>query len=87
MHHGAAKAVQQDLTSLMEKKETPALWKIVSLGQQDVDAGRGKPVAQERLGYPELPDVQQRWRQPIDAQQRLFHAAAGRIQPQGGSTG
>ena len=42
--NGEAKAVLQDLASYEETQETLALLKILALGQQDVDAGRVKPV-------------------------------------------
>jgi prevent-host-death family protein len=43
--NGEAKAVLQDVASFEEAHETLALLKILALGQQDVDAGRVKPVA------------------------------------------
>ena len=43
--NGEAKAVLQDLASFEETQETLALLKILALGQQDVEAGRLKPVA------------------------------------------
>jgi hypothetical protein len=42
---GEAKAVLQDVASFAETQETLALLKILALGQQDVEAGRVKPVA------------------------------------------
>jgi prevent-host-death family protein len=42
---GEAKAVLQDVASVEETRETMALLKILALGQQDVEAGRVKPVA------------------------------------------
>ena len=42
--NGEAKAVLQDLASWEETQETLALLKLLALGQQDVDAGRVKPV-------------------------------------------
>ena len=36
----------QDLASYKETQETLALLKLLALGQQDVDAGRVKPVAE-----------------------------------------
>ncbi len=42
--NGEAKAVLQDVASYEETQETLALLKILALGQQDVDAGRIKPV-------------------------------------------
>ena len=42
--NGAAKAVLQDVASFEETQETLALLKILALGQQDVEAGRVKPV-------------------------------------------
>lgn len=49
--NGEARAVLQDVASYEETQETLALLKILALGQQDVEAGRLKPVAQvvERL--------------------------------------
>ena len=43
--NGVAKAVLQDIASYEETQETLALLKILALGQQDVEAGRLKPVA------------------------------------------
>ena len=40
-----ARAVLQDVASFEETQETLALLKLLALGQQDVDAGRVKPVA------------------------------------------
>ena len=44
--NGEAMAVLQDLASYEETQETLALLKLLALGQQDVDAGRVKPVAE-----------------------------------------
>ena len=43
--HGEAKAVLQDIASFEETQETLALLKILALGNQDVAAGKVKPVA------------------------------------------
>jgi prevent-host-death family protein len=43
--NGEAKAVLQDLASFEETQETLALLKILALSNQDVAAGRVKPVA------------------------------------------
>ncbi|MBU1364090.1 MAG: type II toxin-antitoxin system Phd/YefM family antitoxin [Gammaproteobacteria bacterium] len=43
--NGEAKAVLQDVASYEETQETLALLKILALGNQDVEAGRLKPVA------------------------------------------
>jgi prevent-host-death family protein len=43
--NGEAKAVLQDLASYEETQETLALLKILALGNQDVTAGKIKPVA------------------------------------------
>jgi prevent-host-death family protein len=43
--NGEAKAVLQDLASFEETQETLALLKILALGNQDVAAGKVKPVA------------------------------------------
>ena len=43
--NGEAKAVLQDLAFYEETQETLALLKILALGQQDIDAGRVKPLA------------------------------------------
>lgn len=43
--NGEAKAVLQDVRSYEETQETLALLKILALGQQDLEAGRVKPVA------------------------------------------
>lgn len=43
--NGEAKAVLQDVASFEETQATLALLKTLALGQQDVEAGRIKPVA------------------------------------------
>ncbi|MBS3963253.1 MAG: type II toxin-antitoxin system Phd/YefM family antitoxin [Methylomonas sp.] len=43
--NGEAKAVLQDVASFEETQETLALLKILALGNQDVEAGKVKPVA------------------------------------------
>ena len=43
--NGEAKAVLQDVASYEETQETLALLKLLALGQQDVEAGRIRPVA------------------------------------------
>ena len=43
--NGEAKAVLQDVASFAETQEVLALLKILALGNQDVEAGRIKPVA------------------------------------------
>lgn len=43
--NGHAKAVLQDVASFEETQETLALLKILSLGNQEFDARRVKPVA------------------------------------------
>jgi prevent-host-death family protein len=43
--NGEAKAVLQDIASFEETQETLALLKILALGNQDVAAGKVKPVA------------------------------------------
>lgn len=43
--NGEAKAVLQDIASFEETQETLALLKVLALGQQQVEAGRVKPVA------------------------------------------
>ncbi len=43
--NGEAKAVLQDVASFEETQQTLALLKILALGNQDVEAGRIKPVA------------------------------------------
>jgi prevent-host-death family protein len=43
--NGEAKAVLQDVASFEETQETLALLKIVALGNQEVTAGKVKPVA------------------------------------------
>ena len=42
--HGEAKAILQDVVSFEETQETLALLKILALGNQDVAAGRVRPV-------------------------------------------
>ena len=44
--NGEAKAVLQDVASYEQTQETLALLKILALGNQDVAAGKIKPVAQ-----------------------------------------
>jgi prevent-host-death family protein len=44
--NGEAKAVLQDVASYEQTQETLALLKLLALGQQDVDAGRVRPVAE-----------------------------------------
>jgi prevent-host-death family protein len=43
--NGEAKAVLQDVASFEETQQTLALLKILALGNQDVAAGKVKPVA------------------------------------------
>ena len=43
--NGEAKAVLQDIASFEDTQETLALLKILALGNQDVAAGKVKPVA------------------------------------------
>ncbi|MBA3582743.1 MAG: type II toxin-antitoxin system Phd/YefM family antitoxin [Gammaproteobacteria bacterium] len=56
--NGEAKAVLQDLTSYEETQETLALLKILALGNQDVSAGKIKPIKDviEHLRNKELED-------------------------------
>lgn len=44
--NGEAKAVLQDIASFEETQETLALLKILALGNQDVAAGKVKPVSE-----------------------------------------
>ena len=44
--NGEAKAVLQDVASYEETQETLALLKILALGNQQIEAGRVKPVAE-----------------------------------------
>jgi prevent-host-death family protein len=44
--NGEAKAVLQDVASFDETQETLALLKILALGNQDVAAGKVKPLAE-----------------------------------------
>lgn len=44
--NGEAKDVLQDVASLEETQETLALLKSLALGNQDLEAGRVKPVAE-----------------------------------------
>ncbi|HEX2796467.1 MAG TPA: type II toxin-antitoxin system Phd/YefM family antitoxin [Immundisolibacter sp.] len=48
--NGEAKAVLQDVVSFEETQETLALLKILALGNQDVAAGKVKPVAEVVAG-------------------------------------
>ena len=43
--NGEAKAVLQDVASYEETQETLALLKILALGNQEIEAGKVKPVA------------------------------------------
>lgn len=43
--NGEAKAVLQDVASFEETQETLALLKILAVGNQDLEEGRVKPVA------------------------------------------
>ena len=43
--NGEAKAVLQDVASFEETQETLALLKLLALGNQDLSAGKVKPVA------------------------------------------
>ena len=56
--NGEAKAVLQDVASFEETQETLALLKIVALGNQDVAAGKIKPVVDvvARLRAKRVPD-------------------------------
>jgi len=49
--NGEAKAVIQDIVSYEETQQTLALLKILALGNQEIDVGRVKPMADvvERL--------------------------------------
>jgi prevent-host-death family protein len=44
--NGEAKAVLQDVASFEETQETLALLKILALGNQDIEAGKVKSVAE-----------------------------------------
>lgn len=44
--NGEAKAVLQDVATYEQTQETLALLKILALGNQEVDSGRLKPVAE-----------------------------------------
>ena len=44
--NGEAKAVIQDVASYEETQETLALLKILALGNQDIEAGKVKPVGE-----------------------------------------
>ncbi len=44
IQNGEAKAVPQDVATFEETQETLALLKILALGNQDVAAGKVKPV-------------------------------------------
>ena len=44
--NGEAKALLQDVVSYEQAQETLALLKVLALGNQDLAAGRVKPVAQ-----------------------------------------
>lgn len=43
--NGEAKAVLQDVASYEETQETLALLKMLALGNQDIEAGRTRPLA------------------------------------------
>lgn len=42
--NGEAKAVIQDVTSFEQTQETLALLKLLALGNQDIEAGKTKPI-------------------------------------------
>lgn len=44
--NGEAKAVIQDVASYEETQETLALLKILALGNQDIEAGKTRPLAE-----------------------------------------
>jgi len=44
--NGEAKAVLQDVASYEETQETLALLKILALGNQDIEAGKTRPLAE-----------------------------------------
>lgn len=44
--NGEAKAVIQDVASYEETQETLALLKILALGNQEIDAGRTRPITE-----------------------------------------
>ena len=44
--NGEARAVLQDVASYEETQETLALLKILALGNQEIEAGKVKPVAE-----------------------------------------
>jgi prevent-host-death family protein len=44
--NGEAKAVLQDVASYEETQETLALLKILALGNQDIEAGETRPLAE-----------------------------------------
>ncbi len=44
--NGEAKAVIQDVASFEDTQETLALLKILALGNQQIDAGKVKPIAE-----------------------------------------
>lgn len=44
--NGEAKAVLQDVASFEETQETLAILKILALGNQDVEAGKVKPMVE-----------------------------------------
>jgi prevent-host-death family protein len=44
--NGEARAVIQDVASYEETQETLALLKILALGNQEIDAGKTKPLAE-----------------------------------------
>lgn len=55
--NGEAKAVLQDVASFEETQETLALLKILALGNQDVAAGKVKPVAEVVAGLRARPST------------------------------
>ena len=44
--NGEAKAVLQDVASYEETQETLAMLKILALGNQDIEAGKTRPLAE-----------------------------------------
>lgn len=55
--NGEAKAVLQDVASYEETQETLALLKILALGNQDIEAGNTRPLADivQRLRTKQVP--------------------------------
>ncbi len=63
--NGEAKAVIQDVASYEETQETLALLKLLALGNQDVEAGRTRPLAEVVKRSARANSPADRWRHKV----------------------